>query len=83
MENVPEALRLELANTATKIEAENFMVLLSVWRKACFRGWWGEEVVLVVVVVCDVDVRVLAVVWWKKSELRFAIDVRQSWSVGR
>eukprot|EP00956_Cyclotella_meneghiniana_P040559 scaffold199171_cov23-Cyclotella_meneghiniana.AAC.1 len=25
MENVPEALRLELANVAAKIEAENFM----------------------------------------------------------
>lgn len=44
MENVPEALRLELANVAAKIEAENFMVLG--WRNNAFKGW-RERVVLV------------------------------------
>ena len=82
MENVPEALRLELANAVAKIEAENFMVYYQSGERLVL-DVGGEGVVLVVVVVCDVDVRVLAVVWWKKSELRFAIDVRQSWSVGR
>ena len=40
MENVPEALRLELANVAAKIEAENFMVLG--WRNNAVLGVEGS-----------------------------------------
>ena len=52
MENVPEALRLELANVAAKIEAENFMVL-SGWRNdVVLRRWWRMKEWLVLGVDC-------------------------------